>query len=356
MSDYPATLRAPLIEGYAIEGANSFVRLQLAAGPPRYRIIDPTAVESYQVMFRIQAPDMAVWRAWYAESAGAKFRIRLDDGTVLTNRDAAFAAPASIARSSAFDGWDISAVLDVFAGAGTSSYLNPYSIRCFGLPMVTVSAGLVPIGGLAAFSVGFNVKLDGAGDVSILGQWNDSVAADRTFAVQYVANRLVFSVWDGAAEGVIQSGTLSTLPGAWHRVVCVFDGSLAAGSRGRIYLDSILVSADIGANFGTTVGAAPAAQAMAFGHRIVPGLFGGMAGLLDEPTLWTSALAPAAVFSDYGAGRANDKATEITVPAQHWWKFNTPVGAAGAVPDAIGASNAVGTAQLAVSSFESDAP
>lgn len=118
MATWPATLPAPLLDGYGVNPAEQVVRSDMESGAPRARRRSTARNDHVPVNWRMTDAQFAIFRAWFdddAEAAGgaAWFSISLPIGNGgFSTVEARFAA---IYKSSALPGlnWQVNATLQV---------------------------------------------------------------------------------------------------------------------------------------------------------------------------------------------------------------------------------------------------
>ena len=62
---FPSTLPSPLIQGYSFGPLNSFRRVDVSAGPPRYRLNNPNYTSLFSVNWHFSEAELQEFRLWY---------------------------------------------------------------------------------------------------------------------------------------------------------------------------------------------------------------------------------------------------------------------------------------------------
>ncbi len=65
ITPFPSELPAPLIEGYSFGPLNSFRRVDVADGPPRYRLNSPNYTSLFNVQWLFTEEQLQTFRLWY---------------------------------------------------------------------------------------------------------------------------------------------------------------------------------------------------------------------------------------------------------------------------------------------------
>lgn len=140
------------------------------------------------------------------------------------------------------------------------------------------------------------------GNAGIVAKWNYSTDGCWAFQLDSAGTGLQVFIATTAADGgntwqrfttlVLQSAT-------WYHVVLVYDGTLTAADRAKVYVDSVLQTAT------TTTGTWPASL-LNSGAELRIGDFQGLnrywLGRIDEVGLWSRALTAAECVQLYNAG------------------------------------------------------
>jgi len=124
--NFPSELPSPLIEGYTFGPLNSFRRVSVADGPPRYRLNSPNYTSLFEVQWLLSEFQFQVFRLWYEGFSDLNFnrwftidlavgRASTDSGFVprlLQTLEAHFYEDWSASIDASSNQWIISATLE----------------------------------------------------------------------------------------------------------------------------------------------------------------------------------------------------------------------------------------------------
>lgn len=112
MPAWPATLPAPLIEGFSTQPANNVQRTPMDVGPPKTRKITSANIRPMSFSLLLTSSQLATLRAFFEDDvAGGATAFTFEDPETGDTVNAKFAQPYSAAHSSGL--WRVSVSLEI---------------------------------------------------------------------------------------------------------------------------------------------------------------------------------------------------------------------------------------------------
>lgn len=174
----------------------------------------------------------------------------------------------------------------------------------------------------------------------------------RGYTIEIVAGQVFFVLRSvvGSNEAYIMANN-TILPNAWTHIVCTYDGSSTAAGL-NMYFNGSLAPSTIGADTLTTT----FANSISFtlGANSLAGFF--YAGLMDEVTVWNSALSAGNINTLYDGGAPNNPTfNPASSSLVSWWRMGDSPDTFSTLVDQVGTNNGT-TVNITAGDLSSNVP